>query len=981
MTNLKERIAALEQRNSGVSGASRATSPTPSTVTVAGATAPGFRDKIAKFERKGGVPVPRGSFGMGAPPPSEGPRRRRELYGNRIPAPARAFSGTNLPDASRASSPTFSDSLGFGLPGSSPTSTVGDRRSVSLSSVMSDDVKDYTPISSPTFAFPPDSPESVLSTGSTPEASPSLTAIGDVPAFNKVIVRGTSFQKAMEIARNAEIAKLEPDDHITAEPIQRQFTGNARPISDFEAEPVPNISISTDVPAADPAVTPVESVPSPTDTIHGDHPDRQPEVLESTSLVEAQKEPAVVDQQEFVGPQILPVIPLTIRKRRPTNPAPPSVMDAAVDEPPLPLIEVAPVVVVHAPVPSSEAAERPFSEPASTPTVVVHAPEIISTSISNSTVVDRDGSSVNPTTYAPSNVNQSKALPSHYESTPEITVSQDLKQDNVSIEFSSRKAALSLDPKLLAEESVDSPLDTGNTSSMSLTDMLGDYFTAARPATPPSRPLASPMSPYATLAYDAPESPEKESQGKPAAIDVDGAQAFLSPPLNTGHRASAPSSGGSSLGSLSSLGSRPMSMIETANHTQVSRAMRMTPATGRGVPMFFPPTSAAPRKSDFVYFPPTPDQDEFGVASRSATTHKATQSLSLDSRQWAEGSAPEPQLEHNVTFTAVVHDKVSDVPPPPMGSRQQRQVPETPQMKRTKRMTMMEPPPSPANGELAALLQEAVLLEDSLDRGELPTEAWVRLDAEENQRKEDAAVAAAAALVRQAEDEERQRIAAAAARLQAKRDQPTSGRLKHTFLVPLSKARSVAHRKEVSAPEPPPKTDDEHLRPKSAGAPGRSATLPSTKSLSSQRPVTPENNVPMQQQQHLETPPKSAKTSRFVGFRRLGSISARPTTIHGHSTRTSVSTMSSDSTNVLTPPEGALEFTGSRKSSSVNEFGSLTANDSTTSFPSLSPKKSSASIGRAASFAERVFSRTRTKSSGSNLSSTSEMTGMFDKLT
>lgn len=952
---------------------------------MTGATAPGFRDKIAKFERKGGVPVPRGSFGLGAPPASDGPRKRGELYGNRIPAPARAFSGGTLPDASRASSPTFSDALGVGSPGSSPTSTMGDRRSVSLSSVMSDEVKDYTPISSPTFAFPPDSPESVLSTGYTPETSPSLTSIGEVPAFSKPIVRGTSFQKAMEIARNAEVAKWETNDPITAAPIQQHFSENSGPTSEFEAEPIPSITISTDVPASTPPVMSADSVPSPTDTIHGTLPEPQAEVLEPASVTEIEKEPPVIVQQEFVGPEVLPVIPLTIRKRRPTNPSPPSVVEAAAGEPPVPSIEITSIVVVHAPGSFSEAAEKPsIPEQASTPTVVVHAPEAISTPIPKTPVVVHDGSLVNSTAYAPSNINESKILPLHHEPTPEIKVHQDSKQGNVSTKLSSHKAALTLDPKLLNEESIDSPLDTGNASSISLTEMLGDYFTAAadgtnRPATPPYKPLASPMSPYATLAYDAPESPEKQIQGKPAVIDVADAQAFLSPPPTTGYRTSAPSSGGSSLGSLSSLGSRPMSMIETANHTQVSRAMRMTPATGRGVPMFFPPTSAAPRKSDFVYFPPTPDQEEFGAASGSATMHKATQSLSLDSRQWAEGSAPESQLEHGATFTAVVHSKVRDAPAP-MGPQQQRRVPETPQMKRAKRMTMMEPPPSPANGELAALLQEAMLLENSLDRGELPTEAWVRLDAEESQRKEDAEAAAATALVRKAEDEERQRITAAAARLQAKRDQPTSGRLKHTFLVPLSKARSVAHRKEVSAPEPPQKTDDEHLvRPKSAGAPGRSATLPSTKSLSSQRPVTPENNIQaqqQQQQQHLETPPKSAKTSRFVGFRRLGSISARPTTIHGHSTRTSVSTMSSDSTNVLTPPEGALEFTGSRQYSSVNEFGGLTANNSTTSFPSLSPKKSSTSIGRAASFAERVFSRTRTKSSGSNLSSTSELTGM-----
>ncbi|KAF8176049.1 hypothetical protein BJ912DRAFT_808775, partial [Pholiota molesta] len=104
-TNLKERIAALEQRNAE-KGAARPTSPTPG-----GVGANGFRDKIAKFEKKGGVPVPRGSFGLGAPPASDGPRRRGELYGNRIPAPARAVSvGGSILPSTRASSPT--DTLG-----------------------------------------------------------------------------------------------------------------------------------------------------------------------------------------------------------------------------------------------------------------------------------------------------------------------------------------------------------------------------------------------------------------------------------------------------------------------------------------------------------------------------------------------------------------------------------------------------------------------------------------------------------------------------------------------------------------------------------------------------------------------------------------------------------------------------------------------------------------------------------------------------
>ncbi|KAI0320709.1 hypothetical protein OF83DRAFT_1103268 [Amylostereum chailletii] len=86
--NLKDRIAALQQPR----GISPSPSNAPSAFKPGGsqpASAPkgSLRDKINKFERKGGVPIPRGSFGMGAPPPSDdGATKSRELYGNRIPS-------------------------------------------------------------------------------------------------------------------------------------------------------------------------------------------------------------------------------------------------------------------------------------------------------------------------------------------------------------------------------------------------------------------------------------------------------------------------------------------------------------------------------------------------------------------------------------------------------------------------------------------------------------------------------------------------------------------------------------------------------------------------------------------------------------------------------------------------------------------------------------------------------------------------------
>ncbi|THU80626.1 hypothetical protein K435DRAFT_494868 [Dendrothele bispora CBS 962.96] len=118
--NLKERIAALEQRNvvqNQKQTPSPSTTPSPSSSTLNVPPTNALRDRIAKFEKKGGVPVPRGSFGLGAPPPSENApaKRRGELYGNRIPTPllrshhtGNGMMSNGAPTTSRPTSP-----LGF----------------------------------------------------------------------------------------------------------------------------------------------------------------------------------------------------------------------------------------------------------------------------------------------------------------------------------------------------------------------------------------------------------------------------------------------------------------------------------------------------------------------------------------------------------------------------------------------------------------------------------------------------------------------------------------------------------------------------------------------------------------------------------------------------------------------------------------------------------------------------------------------------
>ena len=174
--NLKERIAALQNRN--VSPGQRpTTSPISGTSPTPGSASGGLRAKIAKFEQQGGVPVPRGSFGLGAPPVAENgqSRRKGELYGNRIPGPLRgggvtiSRSGSPLP--SEPASPTGRRSSWSGLDSdvdfASPTSSA------------------RSPLSSPSQS-PPQSPTRI----------PDSQVILQAPA-----PRHTAFATALDIAR------------------------------------------------------------------------------------------------------------------------------------------------------------------------------------------------------------------------------------------------------------------------------------------------------------------------------------------------------------------------------------------------------------------------------------------------------------------------------------------------------------------------------------------------------------------------------------------------------------------------------------------------------------------------------------------------------------------------------------------------------------------------------------------------------------
>ncbi|KAJ7186815.1 hypothetical protein C8R46DRAFT_1273694 [Mycena filopes] len=221
--SLKERIAAIQQREDR--DRDRATSPTPSSnnnnpttnnghggpaVTLpASASAGALKAKIAQFEGKGGVPVPRGSFGL--PEPAPAPKQRLGLYGNRM-----------QPASGAASFTTTAALLGRSRP--SEAFSTPEPRAVALPRPGPDDDRELlepptSPMSpslvaSPPMAIYPGSQPTLLQqhlTGGSSSGgggdrarSPEPGAGLNKDAAKVLQGRGTAFSTALDIARTAE---------------------------------------------------------------------------------------------------------------------------------------------------------------------------------------------------------------------------------------------------------------------------------------------------------------------------------------------------------------------------------------------------------------------------------------------------------------------------------------------------------------------------------------------------------------------------------------------------------------------------------------------------------------------------------------------------------------------------------------------------------------------------------------------------------
>ena len=362
----------------------------------------------------------------------------------------------------------------------------------------------------------------------------------------------------------------------------------------------------------------------------------------------------------------------------------------------------------------------------------------------------------------------------------------------------------------------------------------------------------------------------------------------------------------------------PLSSGGVISPGEIVTAQRIATSTVRGVPVFFPR-----KQVDYSHFPPTPDvrSTEF----RSSLPSAAISPTSPTSR--FKHPPPSATAGRSNTFHAVVRGKVKE-PASAIASFSSLGVPEDTKARQSKIVP---------NGELATLLQDAALLEHALTQGALFDESRSSDDISE-----------LAESGRQSEEQDTDKEDEKRLRRHATLMDPNS--LKNgPFRLPLRKKTkhwkasptNVALKDELlSRPslEDEHSVDSTHLQINSAASKGEG-----------NRSKAPDGFKPL---------PKPPRPRLISGLKKLtGTGSTRslnmPVAYSRQSASISSEQSSEDSMPVATPPDPSVYYSDSAGSSNV-------------AWPSVSPKRSG--MRRAASFAEKLWNRARTKSSGSTLS-------------
>lgn len=1031
--NLKERIAALQQRtNASTSATSPSSSTTnaPSLIPVPSPTGHStsntngnLREKIARFEKKGGVPVPRGSFGLGAPPPTDGhPRRQGELYGNRIPQPVRVVSGpAHAPGSGSGAQQRAQSPLGHGhapLTGTGTgtgTGASGDkRRSFSLSNVnvmMSSDYSDGggTPLTSPSLSSPPSSPGSASDT----------VALDGIPHIAAIPPPPSTFATALEFARSVEKA-AHHDPVLTAASLSAAV-GDDEHEQDRDQSPIvpvlPAIVVSQgegDIVAEPTELPPVEEEEAEVSGTEGADEDATHAVAHDSPSTREDSPDQHPEPPSSTSPSVPPSIDLTIgiQADAPLDPSLSPSLSASVFD-----LNTA-ASSSPSPVPSPRKVLLRAAGLGSPPTDAVS--EQPAPSIASELMLSDDESS--STGVSPVMAIALGSPASHSEGSTSLA--------QVAEEILQKKAEAAPEAEAEAEADRGAPEATAGLKS--------------KKAPPPALALEMdgvtvPLSPAVDSDDAIPSSQLQRSTGdtsintKEALKDIEQPEIRVEPSVaaveeqqpsspTTPHAPHAPlpiaqeptpshhppSSPPSSLAphSLNGTSIRPVSMIEfSPSPSHVQFAHRVTPSTSRGVPMFLPATdpvsaNGLTRKSDLVYYPPTPPdkQLEFEIDEEDRHEVGNTQGVKTYREEEEEGEPGSVTIIHqrsnsatrqtSSSFRAVVHNKIREVPPilnhGPL-------VPQTPPIRRAASALPLNHgtpslttgvthtyttsglpviPPSPGFTELADLLQSTVLLEQTLEQGTLPTESSAlnsgvprivntAADDDGDISREILMRRADGVEVRRLSREEAEENRRTLAKLQAKREEQAKSKLRSTFRNTLARAKEVAGvgsgpgvtaSMYIDGSGPAPQQQQEQqLYSKRFKSPSVPHLMdPATESGSSGVPngflrsKTPENQIGTAKPASLAS--KSPKT-RFPSFRRLASSSKSSSGSkegygggHGH-TRNSVSTSSEISSEDSAPTAVTPPDLASEFGDGVKGGRAGDSGAGGLSWPSISPSK------------------------------------------
>ncbi|KIL67060.1 hypothetical protein M378DRAFT_326364 [Amanita muscaria Koide BX008] len=951
--NLKDRIAALEQRTS--------TPPTPEASQPKPTGIPQLtnnvhlRDKIAKFERKGGVPVPRGRFGMGAPPIDSGkPKKQGELYGNRIPRIASASAARPAPG------------------------TQTNRRSMSLS-VATSDIQDYD-ASTPRSISPcpsdldttnseaplspdaekeyfmqeidsPSSPATEITEASedSPTKSSNLSGpIRDAPEDTLGIPMEPNNQEAAQSDESTApdvVPQVVVTDSASAQPEDASTVPEAVPEviitgpaliqpgqaseDNLDSETLPQPQVKEEAASADDITssskaekTEVEGQLLNGEVVPPTEPEKKHEdesvdnkvddFSEAASVVEDPSSTSVsrssslrtlkpihhatantpTAEEETVVMSDVPVISLS---------PPPSAEDVTFPAVPSPLELYSP-----------QGSERGAGRISTGDLPFIASPSSAASSVSSPVEVQSESTSpAEPTTRIPSRLFTRSPSPRGLPAD---------KQDSVGDVLTRvpRKSTLS------KVTTVEPPSEAAGLSSKEkVTTPTVTVTSPPASKTPDSAP--------ATLLYGI---PDKRASTPSSSV--------LSPPSISGV-----------LSPTSDSSSATQSPLASPTETVSDRTVMAT--VGRSIPASLSPTNL------------TEEPGNSGLPAALSPTSPGS--------RFMNPPAMGAMKDRPNTFHAVVHSKVRDTAPAlptPTSTSQLLALLETPQVKKARQSGRVEIPTSPGTGELVSLLHEAALLENALAEGPLDLSLNLggpaaqeagRLSEEPQRNKDD-----------RQRDQQRGIVHEPSV---PKGDESNLGNLRSRLAFRLPLKKKTKHWKASSTTNAMlhedlrvrRSLDTERLVGMSPTEPTFLKIDPAAAKIGraeEAQPNTPKTPEGFRQDSQYKTPPKSPRL--LASFRRLTSVgSTKSLHTSGQQPRRSGSTWSelSSEDSVLTPPDASLYFARSDSSQSYHSTQSHGAN---IPWPSMSPKRT---IARAASFAEKLFNRGRTKSNGSTLSALS----------